>query len=468
MLVWGTYLRVDQLSVAPFWIDEAFSLESTNNVPTTDSLLWLRAWLYHQVLGLVTALFGESGFSTRFPSAIASLIGAGAVTGLCYQRFGRLPALLALCLLAFGYWHIAWARQVREYAWLMSAFWLGMLLIDRWVLRAKRLHITKFAILVVLAKLTALIHPFGFLLFVCAILALLINPALLSHRHRLMLFAVFLLATFCAAYLWLPDRVSFKRVYLPFIWQHYWLMALFSLGALMLLRDQSSMRFLIWLIASCTLGFTIIAFFVPLVNLRYVYFLTPLFAVLIAASVAVFCRHKSMSSALIAGALSIMVVAALLHQGTLTLMPHTAYPLESFKAQSGFRYYTPQPRFDLAYRYINNRLNDKDLVTPYPAMSRRYRAIDDTLAINAKVSYGKVDAKTQQHQEYYTGVPFADGHALFQLANATGEIYILIDQMALERVDSLMTILLKEHAELVRRWQKRPYSTLYLYKLKAQ
>jgi hypothetical protein len=464
VLLFGFYLRVYELGDSAYWIDEAFSLEAARQGFWGEFWASPRALLYHGVLNIVIAIFGESPIVARLPSVIASMVGVVAVGLICHHRFGRIAALLALCVMAFAYWHIAWARQVREYAWLMSVFWLAIYLIDRRILSYKSSSSFKYkrlvssALIVATIVIASALHPFGLLTAVAALLALVLHTYSSGHKIGLALLLSGTAITGCIVAYWWPWPLSFKTVYWRFLLEQYWLLAMLCTPAILCLAKASTRLFLVWLLLVFVGGMLAISTLVPLVNLRYIYFLTPVFAILMAASISVLAAP--LKWVFLLGALS-----ALVYQGNLQLIPKSAYPLESIATKTGFRFYTPQPRFDLAYSYINNRLQGKDLVTPYPAISRRYRNIDDTLAIDAKISFSAQNVTSKRATEHYTKVRFADGRALLQLSKQTGVVYILLDQMALERIDQLTKIAILEYGTLVRTWRKRPYSDLFLYKI---
>lgn len=465
--MYGAYLRLFALGLSPLWIDEAFSLASTKMPMTSESWLWLRSVLYHRLLDGFTALVGESEIALRLPSVVASLVGMLMVATICYRRFGRLSALVALIVLAFGYWHIAWARQAREYALLLAVFWIGMAIIDRHLFSAKLNSYKKIGkgltISLAFTLIAALVHPFGLLLAPAVLFGLVLNTQrsdLLSLRAKLALLALLtLMSVMSAHYLAIP--LEFKKVYWLFLKEQYWILGLSGLLGFSFATDSDTRMWLLWLSLICIVGFVVISVLVPLVNLRYLYFLTPIFAIGIAAIISGRFRYWRLG-------LVLAVLAVLFRFDALQLTPQKNYELESFSTKSGFRFYTPQPRFDLAYSYIRKRLKDKDLVTAYPAVSRYYRRIDDTLVLDAKITFGRSHSDKPYRSEYYTDVPFADGSSLLQLAKASSEVYVLIDQMARERIDLTNQIILNEHGELVRQWLKRPNSSLFLYKVTAQ
>ncbi len=462
LVIYGVSLRYHQIGVAPFWIDEAFSIESINQAWNLDSYHWLRAWLYHQVLGLSTGSFGESTTSTRLPSLLASMLGVLSIGLICLRRFGRLPALVAIAIMALGYWHIAWARQAREYAFLMGAFWFSIALYDRYLIENRGNNFTRSAkatLVITTTLICGLIHPFGLLSLPAAVLALSIE----NKKYRVGIVGSCMAVVFGTVLITslYPIKNALNAIYGPFLIEQYCALMIVGLPSIGLIKQHTHRWFLVWLWTFCLAGLLAISFLVPMVNLRYLYFLTPVFAVLAAASVFVLAKPF----AIIWAAVS-MAILSLSNQ--LVLNPQKAYPLESFKTSSGFHYYTPQPKFDVAYQYINNRLKKKDLVTPYPAISRRYRDVPDTLALDAKVSFrGDSTAGQKFATEHYTRTVFADGRMLLQLAKQEGEVYVLIDQMGLQRLAPLTKTVILEQSTLVRKWQKRPFSSLFLYKIAA-
>jgi uncharacterized membrane protein len=119
ILLLGAFLRVYQLGTESLWRDEGWTLwfanlgspseivkqsETDNNFPT-----------YYLILRYWVALFGDSEFSVRFPSALAGILAIFAIYKVGDLLFGRGAALMASLILALSLFHVSYSQEARVY-----------------------------------------------------------------------------------------------------------------------------------------------------------------------------------------------------------------------------------------------------------------------------------------------------------------------------------------------------------------
>jgi mannosyltransferase len=93
---------------------------------------------YYLLLHGVIALFGNSVFAVRFPSALAATVAAGASAALALRLFGRPVALMAGLLCAVSLPLIFWAQAARGYAPMVALVALSFLALVALVQRAEQ------------------------------------------------------------------------------------------------------------------------------------------------------------------------------------------------------------------------------------------------------------------------------------------------------------------------------------------
>jgi mannosyltransferase len=114
----GTALRFYRLDREPLWFDEAYTLLSVQ-LPVHGILERLRgegnAPLYYLVMHFWTALFGDSEYSARLPSALLGSATIPLVYWVGTRMFSRPAALLAACCAAVSPLHIHYSQEARMY-----------------------------------------------------------------------------------------------------------------------------------------------------------------------------------------------------------------------------------------------------------------------------------------------------------------------------------------------------------------
>ncbi len=462
IVLWGGWLRLAYLGEPSFWIDEAFSLEVAQQwlqgVTTVGD--W-RAWLHRVLLAGNIALFGEAEWLVRLPSVLAGIMLVGAVAAWMWWRLGRFPGLFSALVLSTSYWQIAWSRQAREYIFLSLAVFVALWIIDD-LARNKSSTLKVISITFILALVATSFHLFGLIVLLAGALRLALDEHYFgSAKQRCLGVLLILLASGASILLirsYLGNETPRFDLYGRFLWREYWPFLLLTVPALLTLKNPDTRLLIVWLALVLVTGFLVIVLTVPLINFRYLFFLTPALVVIAATPLSTLTKP-------LAALYFVFSVAWLAYHDQLVVTPQPEYTLEQQSTGAGHRYYTPQPDFRLAYEYIDTRLGQVDLVTPYPAVSRRYRNIDDTMAINANIQYPYVSRNDRGATEFYTGLYFASAGALFQLMEQVGELYILVDTMAQQRMDPQIRLLLNQFGQPIESWQKPPYSNLFLYRL---
>jgi len=137
ILVLAAYLRLGNLGVSSFWVDEldfvyaAKSMNETGEPLLNSGYAYPRAMLFTRSIMASFKMFGISEFSSRLPSAIFGILAVGLIyligKGLFNARVGMLSALF-LSLSPFA---IGWSRTCRMYTLFQLLFMAGAYLLYR-------------------------------------------------------------------------------------------------------------------------------------------------------------------------------------------------------------------------------------------------------------------------------------------------------------------------------------------------
>jgi len=466
-------MRASQLGIASFWIDEAFSIEAALSIFDRKLQFLLsgidpsqggeRGPLYHYLLSLVIRLFEASATAVRWPSVLAGILLVVSSVLFCWRYFGLRSAVVLAILSSFSYWYIAWSRQAREYMLLTLLVWLGLFVIY-WLWKRPISEWLKATIIAAIVLISTGVHIFGLVL-LAAIFFRWVTPRIFAAQGAsawrwgvvIVLSTLVPLAILRQA---LNSSGWYFDIYGGFILNTYWPLIIPISLLWFAEKTQLQKELLFWLGITSLYGLVFISAAVPLVNPRYVFFLTPVLYLFSAVGIGLFLPERK-------AFFTVVTAASILLFTAFDLLVWTAQPeykLESQKGRGGFVYYTPQPDFKDAYQYINTRLGDINLVTPYPVISRRYRKRDDIMVIDAGVSNYLTNRRNEIRFEPYTKIFYANANALIQMLNQLNEVYVLVDQHALQRVSFPLKTMITS-GTLLKKWAKSPYSDLYLYKL---
>lgn len=453
-LLWAILLRVYKLSAPSYWMDESFSIALASAIadhgyPLLDSgrVIW-RSALYHFSLAPIAALAGTGEVAMRFPSVVASILATVVVALLARFWFGNRAGIIAAALMSFSYWEIAWSRQARMYMMLQLFFWLTVLVTHYAITRRDKRWI---ALAFLLAIATFFTHEFGALVVVpCALLFFFSRSR--NSRSSLMVFASYwgtIFAVVIAAILFLqskgfPVPLDYSLHYVQFLVREYAdLLVLSIIGIALMIRQPIKMQQqAMILVATFMTALAIVSYAFPLLQYRYLFFVTP--ALVLAASYTL-ARVSNMYTLVGSGLVALFFVFS----PSMVFLPRAQFPLESDPEASPLLYksISPQPDFRSAYAAINAR-GDLPLYTPYPTLSRLYRDSDDAGAVFFDLTGG---LQGEQGQEVYTGVPFVRLPSI-EDARARGEHgLILLDVLSASRLDPAFRAFVSTLPEIFRK-----------------
>ena len=114
-------LGMANLGVPSLWHDELVHVYVAKNIAATgwpalpSGNFYPSSTAYNYLLALFVALFGDSGFAVRLPSALLGGFNVALAYFLCRHALGRPAALFTALFLATSPWHVAWSRQARLY-----------------------------------------------------------------------------------------------------------------------------------------------------------------------------------------------------------------------------------------------------------------------------------------------------------------------------------------------------------------
>ena len=186
MLISGFIIRIYDLGIQSFWLDEAISSTAAvafleTGTPTFPSgLVYSRAILNTFLITLSFKIFGVTEFAARLPSVLFGTLTILLVYLMGSKWGNRRIGLIAAVLVTFSVWEIAWSRQARMYQQLQFFYILSLYLFYEYT----RYKDPKWLVLLIFSVTGAVLsHVFGYALISVFLLYLIISA--LKERRTL-------------------------------------------------------------------------------------------------------------------------------------------------------------------------------------------------------------------------------------------------------------------------------------------
>lgn len=492
IVIWGFVLRVYQLDEQSYWIDEGFTLNAVletleKGYPILDSgFHYSRELLNTYLIAGSVKLFGFNSWATRLVSV---LFGTGFIVLIFFfvkELFkNEKLALLSSFLISISYWEIAWSRQARMYILLQFFFFASLYVF--WLLLNKYSH-KKMALLLLTTLGAVLSHAFGYLLlFVYLLVGFLkfVNPLekkkiLWQRRGKIVnfiqkykwyfLFVSVLIVPIIGTQFYkffinrvLEEGLTESNAYTTFLYLNGLIdfytipLVLGLVGLFWYIFKEKIVYSGFYLFLAYLVPFSIIIFSVDIFSLRYLFFIYPI--LLIFASYFI-CNIISISKKFkyIQVLILIILITVGYSAADFVNWPSSYYDLE-------FR--TPQPDFKSTYEAIINDGWDPEkdiIISPYTPMDRIYLGkVDYWLPISYVGPKSEIKSQIINNQEKYNNANIVGD--LFEINN-TGSIYLVIDEMTINRTGpSLLLKLLDLNLLLFHSTSNKNLNNIWVFKM---
>lgn len=476
IVVSGAFLRFFGISEQSLWIDEGFTLTQTEAIarhgfPLLDSgFVEKKDSLLPFLLAPFSSLW--DAFHPAFPRGIVALFGTLSIViaFLIGRAFhGKALALTFSFLLAFSSDHIAWSRQIRGYE--VAVFFI--LLTILFLLRFARTQKSSFLFWPMLAGILAtLSKSFGAL-----ILPVIIFFASVSRNatQSLYMLSFGIGAILLLGFVFFSTFFESINIDHPIYFTHYILGALWGSFGILLplalfgffktLRDPKYRSVSLAFAGFFLFTLLFFSFFVSVQEDRYLLLATPVL-LLFAGSMIV-----SLSETIplkkwvrLPALLFLLVTLDMATTRSFLFVPRTLFALERN---------TPQPPFESAYSFLAQEMTPEDsLLSPYPFLDRLYLG-RSTFSLPLSYTGKPGDSNIVNGKEYYSGARnlFANGRMSGERKLASlrrvGNVYILLDSLALRRIDPRILEIIRKDAEIIlkRSSQDDDSQTVFVYRL---
>lgn len=460
----GAFLRFFAIGEQSLWIDEGFTLTQTEAIarhgfPLLDSgYIEKKDSLLPYLIAPFSSLW--NAFHPAFPRGAVALFGTLSIViafliGKAFQ--GKALALTFAFLVAFSSDHIAWSRQIRGYE--VAVFFI--LLATLFFLRFTRTQKSIFLFWsIATAILAALSKSFGAIILPVILISALIArntiqnprslPVLVFGIGSILVFIIIFFSTFFGS-IHFDHPTYFTHYIFGALWGSFGI--LLPLALLGFTKTAKAPSTPIRRGASLAFGgfflltLLFFSFFVSVQEDRYLLLATPIL-LLFAGSMIV---SLSETIPLKKWARLPVILLLLIALDTATTRSFLFVPQKIFALERN----TPQPPFKSAYVFLSEKIAPEDaLISPYPFLDRLFLG-RSTFSLPLSYTGKSGDSNIVNGKEYYSGVRnlFANGKESGERKLAslrkTGSVYILLDALALRRIDSRILEIIQKDAEIV-------------------
>lgn len=444
VIIFGSYIRVQNLGESSLWIDEGYSINGAFAVQEHGYPLLESGRLYtnqplasYMVAGSIT-LFGLDPYnpwSARIPSVVFGIATILAVFLFTRRLFGNdWIALGASIIIAFLPWEIAWSRQARGYT--MLQFFLIASLDQLLAFMRDKKFISSVAAVVSLvlaffshALTIAFLPGFFFILAVWIV----------RNRKNLPHIALLPISIIALGTLWIGlQYIQGLTIYNYLSWYNDFITTsfplLFGLGVtgflFAMLHEERELSGSL-LLATCAIAYVIIAAYGQTVHYRYLTALLPFISIGVAYSLfgivatiqKIITKPNHLNTI---GACCVIIVIGLLVQQNI-LIAQTSSTL-----MNG----SPQPDFVGAYKYIKEEITNTDvMISPYAHLNKIYLNNPGLLLPISLTGRSSelLFTITPEEADHYTNAPVIYAPELLT-STETLDGFLLLDTMAQQRM----------------------------------
>lgn len=295
LIIVGFFLRIEDLGIQSFWLDEAISsiaavsfLEKGSPI-LNSGLLYERGILNTFLIASSFKIFGVNEFAARIPSVLFGTLMILLVYIIGSKWGNQRVGIIVAVLVAFSVWEIAWSRQARMYQQLQFFYILSLFLFYSFI-QNKNL---KNMVLLFFSVLGAILsHVFGYALILVFLVYFLVSA--FKERKYLgkigkgtvaqVVLAFGALLTF-AYYMGiiqsvLKTDINYYNTYIYLLKTDLGLFLFMAVPGATVLFDRDWKKGLL-LITALIIPLYILFFHVLLLGTRYLYFVIPILFILI-------------------------------------------------------------------------------------------------------------------------------------------------------------------------------------------
>lgn len=486
LILWGGYLRLHNLEVQSYWMDEGFTINAVLSIvergdTTLDSGKRYSCPTYCYPTAAIAKVFGNDAFSYRILSALSGIAFIAVIFFIARSLFTLPVALLTSLFTAFSYIQIAWSRQARWYTLFELFFWLALFFFYKTLYEEEDRKRILFASLTAGTTILAILtHGLGYLLPLIFAGWFIFDKLFLQRQSfkELTLPVLSLVGAVGVASIFFLTEVGAR--FLPkihFFWGvpyygnfylvTYWFLIALGIIAFLYIKKGHT-RSILFVV------FTLGVYLIPLmlmtdiVHYRYLFHLTP--ALFMLAALGVENLRTQFANKLWRVSLVAVVLILFFSVGTGILFPQSFYLLEADdpEAHPGRSYYayTPQPDWNAAYEYIQSNREDGDIVISSMPQFNKIFLSEPGYWLKYNY-YGADDRETdiEDDREYYVGAEVVDDLSELQALTENNDGYLVIDYMATDvRIPDETLEYIKDNFDEI--WRKRTnyYSNIWVYR----
>lgn len=445
----GSMLRIENLGTQSYWMDEGYTVNAVQNIEqkgnqVLDSGFSYSCPLYCYPSAWIAEMFGDTAFSYRLLAAIAGILFIIAAFFVGKQLFSSKVGLLASFFTAFSYFQIAWSRQARWYTLFELFFWISIFFFWK-AIQGNNGRKKQFIYAFLTALFTSfaiLTHGLGYVLPLIFLGWTIIDQIFISKKlpwKKLIPFGVVFLLFIPFIIEKFGIKLSYSLpYYLSFYLKSYWILILLSVMAVLHPKNvhKQASYFLVLVLAAYLIP---LSFLTDVVNYRYLFHITPVFFILGASGVLLIASDMGKKTARIAFISFVILLFFVNKEGI--VFPQERYVLESDTPRANSEksrpsyIYVPQPDWNAAYTFVKENMKEGDVVVSAQPVFNKIFLSQAGYWIKYSYSGKGYTPETADGREWYVGAKILDGAADVKALASTTHGYVIMDRLALQRLD---------------------------------
>jgi uncharacterized membrane protein len=473
LTVIGFLLRSYQINIPSYWLDEGHTINAIKGIydygfpKMISGEVYSKHWLFYYLSYFSTLIFGNNELGYR---AVSIIFGTATIP-LSFLFSKKIfkdyhIAILTSILVSLNQFQIAWSRQARSYTMLQFFFLLSVYFLYKLI---EKFNLKNLTYWLASSLLCFLSHPMGGVIVPVGIIILIISywQEIKNFDYQILLkklnFQLIIAGLLLAFILVTPKLIDFIQMgfnkeknvtisYLKLILDQF--LVIFPgaiLGLIYLIWQDEKNFFFLTLLFSLPLS--AIFWITDIVQLRYIFFMLPLFFLLFSYLIVkityLFSNNKWYQF------LVPLFLLIILTGSNLQFIPKISYSIGSL---------TPQPNFKQAYRLIEKGSEKNQIiVSPYTVISQAYL---ENAGYWLKISMTGKKSELKQYQnktnEFYTNSPIIHNFKELKKIAQRKDGYLVIDKMYLNRRSHLSKF--KKNYELILHTGK-DLNELWLFKI---
>lgn len=477
ILILGMYIRLYNLSIQSYWMDEGYTVNAINNLynfghTILPSGLNYNCPIYCDISAFFISIYSnEIGY--RLLAVISGILLNIIVFLISKMIFDKKTAILTFIFMNFSYWQILWSRQARWYTLFSLFIWISILFYYKYLY--KKNNIINIGLSLIFLILAIIVHQISYLFILIFFLWFFINKIIFTKKDKMknvIYFVLFILAfliidffIFQNGFITMFKYTSFNNnilYYFEFVFLNYHIFIIGIILGLLFMQKYINTKKIFFLLFPFLCYFIALSFFIHRIDYRYLFHTLPaLFIVFSYIFCTILSKYKNKYMYFVI--ILIFSVFFITKQGI--LIPQTYYFLEHDDIRikdRDYYAYIPQPDWKAGYQYIKNNLKEDYIVISSQPQFTNIFLNQEGYFLPFQFERIGGFRKNKEGRDMYGNSIFIDDLEFLKDIMKNNNGFIIIDTLYLDNTEIEITNYIFENSTIVFENQINHYSQLYI------